>query len=54
MMSVDAFVTKGGMKMVSALHTSTAVQGKVELSRNQALVVEFNVPKEQSDVFTAK
>ena len=31
MMSVDAFVTKGGLKMLSTLHSSTGACGKIEI-----------------------
>ncbi|XP_033737047.1 LOW QUALITY PROTEIN: uncharacterized protein LOC117325169 [Pecten maximus] len=50
MMSVDAFVTKGGMKMVSTLHTSTAIRGKLELSNNKDFTLELDFPRKKSEV----
>ncbi|XP_069127420.1 uncharacterized protein [Argopecten irradians] len=50
MMSVDAFVTKGGMKMLSTLHTSTAIRGKLELSQNKDFTLELDFPRKKSEV----
>lgn len=50
MMSVDAFITKGGMKMVSTLHTSTAIRGKLELSNNKDFTLELDFPRHKSEV----
>ena len=53
-MSVDAFVTKVGLKMVSTVHSRTSVQGKVSLTEEKSLNVEFDLPEEQMDIFSVK
>ncbi|XP_021356772.1 uncharacterized protein LOC110452518 [Mizuhopecten yessoensis] len=50
MMSVDAFITKGGMKMVSTLHTSTSIRGKLELANNKDFTLELDFPRKKSEV----
>ena len=54
MMSIDAFVTKSGLKMTSTFHTSTAVTAKFELDNKQELTMEFNIPKEKSEIVNMK
>lgn len=50
MMSVDAFVTKVGLKMTSRLHTSTAFKGRIELARGQTFSVEIDTPRETQEI----
>ena len=54
MMSVDAFVTKSGMKMVSTLHTSTALQGMIELADGRILEMELDMPREKMEIVNFK
>ena len=54
MMSVDAFVTKVGVKMVSSLHSNTAMQGKVTLAAGKILNVEIDVPEEKMEIISVK
>lgn len=53
-MSVDAFVTKSGLRMVSNFHSSTSVSAKFELDKKQELTMEFSIPKERSEIVNAK
>ncbi|KAL3871450.1 hypothetical protein ACJMK2_039447 [Sinanodonta woodiana] len=53
-MSVDAFVTKSGLKMVSTLHTSSALQGKVQLSNGSVFVAELDMPQEKMNIISVK
>ncbi|KAL3871442.1 hypothetical protein ACJMK2_039441 [Sinanodonta woodiana] len=53
-MSVDAFVTKSGLKMVSTLHTSSALQGKVQLSNGRVFVAELDMPQEKMNIISVK
>lgn len=54
MMSVDAFVTKAGLKMVSTLHTSTAVQGKLRVDEFGAITAEYDMPQERMELVDVK
>ncbi|XP_041357420.1 apolipophorins-like [Gigantopelta aegis] len=49
-MSVDAGVTKTGMRVVNTWHSSTAVQGRVELMRGKILHAEIDMPKEKMEI----
>ncbi len=53
-MSVDALVTKVGLKMVSSMYTSTAVQGKVSLQDGSILDMEFDLPEEKMEILNVK
>lgn len=54
MMSVDAFVTRGGLKMVSTLHTSTGAKGKMELTNGNVFDMSFDLTKEKSEILDVK
>lgn len=54
MMSVDAFVTKTGMKMVSTMHSSTSLDGHVELANGKVLSAQLNTPFDQMTVVNVK
>ena len=54
MMGVDAFVVKSGLKMVSTMHSSTAMEGKIKIKNGQLLAVEFKMPKEQMEILNVK
>lgn len=51
LMGVDAFVTKSTMKMVATMHTSTMIDGKIQLQNGEVFNVELNTPKEKMEVF---
>ena len=53
-MSVDALVTKVGLKMVSSLYTSTAVQGKVSLVDGSVLDMQFDLPEDKMEIINVK
>ena len=54
MMSVDAFVTKGGLKMLSTLHSSTGARGKIEITNRNVLDMSFDFTKEKSEILNVK
>ena len=53
-MSVDAFVTKVGLKMISTLHSSSSVKGKLELAGGKIFSLEFDLPKDKLEIFDFK
>ncbi|KAL4235950.1 hypothetical protein ACF0H5_004338 [Mactra antiquata] len=54
MMSVDAFVTKSGVKMISTLHTSTAVQGALKIDEKGSMTSEFEMPDNKMEIFDVR
>ena len=54
MMSVDAFVTKSGIKLVSTLHSNTVVKGKLQLSEGRVFNAEWDLPEDRMDVISIK
>ena len=54
MMSVDAFVTKGGLKMLTTLHTSTGARGKIEITNRNVLDMSFDFTKEKSEILNVQ
>ncbi|KAJ8307373.1 hypothetical protein KUTeg_015457 [Tegillarca granosa] len=54
MMSVDAFVTKSGMKMVSTLHSSTALQGNIELANGRVFNAQLDIPRQKMEILNFK
>lgn len=53
-MGIDAVVTKGGLKMVSTLYTSTGAKGSIKIEKGQVLGVSFDLTKEKSEVLDVK
>lgn len=53
-MTVDAFVAKTGLKMVSSVHSSSSVKGRVELSRGQIFNLELDMPQDKMEIFNVK
>jgi len=53
-MSVDAFVTKSGIKMRSTLHTSTAVQGRISVDKAGSITAELDTPQEKMNIIDMK
>ena len=54
MMSVDTFVTKSGIKLVSTLHSNTVVKGKLQLSEGRVFNAEWDLPEDRMDVISIK
>ena len=54
MMSVDAYVTKSGIKMVSSLLSNTMVKGKLQLSEGQVFNAEWDLPDDRMDIISVK
>jgi len=54
MMSVDAHLTRAGLKMVSTMHTSTVTQGKLSLSEGKQLHFDLEMPKDKMEVFSTE
>lgn len=51
LMGVDGLVTKSSMKMVASMHTSTMLDGKIQLQNGQVFNVELNTPQEKMEIF---
>ena len=54
MMSVDAAVTRPGIKMVSTLHSSTAVQGKLTVKEDGSVTAEYDMPQNKMEIIDVK
>lgn len=54
MMSVDAVVSRGGLKMVSTLYTSTGARGKIEVTGSNVIDLSFDITKEKSEILDVK
>ena len=54
MMSIDAFVTKSGMKMVSTMHSVSSVEGQIELHEGKILSAQLKTPFDKVEVFNVK
>ncbi|KAK3093078.1 hypothetical protein FSP39_010780 [Pinctada imbricata] len=53
LMSVDAFVAKSGLKMVSTLHSSTQLKGQVSLKDGQIFNAEWE-PSDKTEILSVK
>lgn len=53
-MGIDAVVTKGGLKMVSTLYTSTGAKGSIKIEKGQVIDISFDLTKEKSEVLDVK
>ncbi|XP_067677414.1 uncharacterized protein [Haliotis asinina] len=49
-MTVDAFVTKTGLRVVNTWHSSTALKGRVELSRGKILRADIDFPQQKMEI----
>ena len=49
-MSVDAVLTKTALKSLSTLHTSTFIDGQVQVQKGQLVKAEVNVPREKMEI----
>ena len=54
MMSVDAYVTKSGVKMISTMHTNTALMGKLKVSGDSVFTAEYEMPQPRMDIISVK
>ena len=52
MMSVDAFVARTGLKMLTTLHSSTELDGKLQIQDSKVVVVNFNMPRQKQEIFS--
>ncbi|XP_046361600.2 uncharacterized protein LOC124138779 [Haliotis rufescens] len=53
-MSMDAFVTKSGLRVFNTWHSSTALKGRVELTRGKILSAELELPQQKMEIFDVK
>ena len=53
-MSVDAMVTRTGLKVASSLHSSLATKGRVELDRDRVLSVHLDMPDNRMDILDVR
>ncbi|XP_041357844.1 uncharacterized protein LOC121374798 [Gigantopelta aegis] len=53
-MTVDAFITKTGMRIVNTWHSSTTVRGRIELDRGKILSAEIEAPKNKMEILDVK
>ncbi len=50
-MGVDAWVAKTGLKMTNTFHTSTVLDGKIQLQDGKIFKFDLNMPKERMEIF---
>ena len=53
-MSVDAMVTRTGLKVASSLHSNLAMKGRVELDRDRVLSVHLDMPDDRMDILDVR
>ena len=53
-MSVDAYVTRTGLKVTSSLHSSLAMKGRVELDKGRVLSVQVDMPDDKMDILDVR
>ena len=53
-LSIDAFVTKKGVKMTSNLHTSTPFDGKVKIEGGRLVDMEINMPDDKIEILKVR
>ncbi|XP_070564133.1 uncharacterized protein [Ptychodera flava] len=49
-MSLSAFVARSGLRMVTRMHSSTALDGSISLDSSETFKVKFNVPDNRLDI----
>lgn len=54
LMVVDAHVTHTGLKITSNLHTSTFLDGKIQINNGKLVDIAFNTPKEKVEVINVE
>merc|ERR1712002_1429279 len=53
-MVIDAHVAETGVKMTSTLHTSTFLDGKLQVTDGKVVDIAINSPKDKVEVFDVK
>lgn len=53
-MGVDAFVAKTGLKMVNTMHSSTILDGLVQLKDGRIFNMDLNMPQDKMEIFSAE
>ena len=53
-MGVDAHVAKTGLKIVNTLHTSTLLDGVLQLRNGRVFNLDFNLPQDRMEIFNAE
>ena len=49
-MTMDVFVAKSGLKMVSTLHSSTQANLLLKMDENEVVSVKVSMPKEKMEI----
>lgn len=53
-MGVDACMARTGLKMVTTLHSSTELTGKVSLEDSKIMLANINVPQEKVEILNVE
>ncbi|XP_052777718.1 uncharacterized protein LOC128215025 [Mya arenaria] len=53
-MGIDVLSNQVGVKMISTLHSSSAIQGKMSIVDGSILTAEFDLPDEKMDIISVK
>ena len=53
-MGVDAWMAQTGLRMVNTLHTSTLMDGSIELQRGRVFNLDINTPMDTMEIFKAE
>lgn len=54
MMYMDAGVSKSGLKMVSTMHSSTAIEGKVQLKDGKIFTTSISMPRDKIEILDVR
>ena len=53
-MGVDAHIAKTGLKIINTLHTSTLLDGVLQLRKGKIFNLDFNLPQDRMEIFNAE
>jgi hypothetical protein len=53
-MGIDAFVAKTGLKVVNVMHTSTVLDGALQLQNGKVFNLDINMPQDKMEIFSAE
>lgn len=53
-MGVDAHIAKTGLKIINTLHTSTLLDGVLQLRNGKIFNLDFNLPQNRMEIFNAE
>lgn len=53
-MGVDAHVAKTGLRIVNSLHTSTLLDGALQLQDGKVFNLDFRLPQDKMEIFNAE